>query len=440
MAILTFRGGVYPDSGKENTKEKIIEDYRPKGELVFPVLQHYGSPCEPCVEIGQHVLQGELIAQAKEFYSSNVFASVSGTVKSVEPRMTALGQEILSVIIEPDEENEICDPWMTKPLDELTDEEIKFMVQWAGIVGLGGRTIPTHVKLDPADPEKIDYIIINGTECEPYKTSDYREMLEEPERILSGLKIVMRLFPNAKAIIAIEDDKPGAIIRIKELIKKENNIKVSTVYTKYPQGSQRQLIYACTKRRINSFMVPSTVGCVVLNVQTVYNINQAVSFGYPMMHRVITVSGDNVKDPKNLRVPMGTNMQEILEYCGGCITDSRKIIVGGSMTGMEVSDLNIPVTKDPSDIIILTRESSDPGYSTNCIKCGRCINSCPSRLMPSRLYKYALKGDQENFKKYDGEECIECGSCSFICPAKIELHKSIIKMRRESLANRTYWG
>ena len=440
MAVLTFKGGVYPESGKENTKDKPIEDYTPKGELVYPVLQHYGSECKPCVEVGQYVKAGELVAQATEFYSSNVFSSVSGTVTKIEPRMTALGREILSVVVESDGENKLVPPWRTKPLEELKPEEIRFIIQWAGIVGLGGRTIPTHTKLDPMHPEKIEYVIVNGAECEPYKTSDYREMIEEPSQIINGLKIVLSLFPNAKGIIAIEDDKPEAVIKIKEEIKKEADIKVSMVYTKYPQGSQRQLIYATTKRSINSFMVPSSVGCIVLNVSTVYNINQAVLYGYPLMHRVITVSGDDIKEPKNLRVPMGTNMKELVDFCGGFIDEPQKIIIGGAMTGNEVTDLNIPVTKDPSDIIAFKKNVDKAYYSTNCIKCGRCIIACPSRLMPSRLYKYALKGNMENFKKYDGEECIECGSCTYICPAKINLHEKIIKMRREALSNRIYWG
>lgn len=439
MAILTFKGGIHPYSGKENTKDKPIEDFDPAGEYVFPVIQHYGSPCVPVVEPGDKVVMGSLIAQAMGFYSSNIFSSVSGTVKAVEPRKTASGEEVESVVIESDGRSTLAKPWLTKPLDELKPDEIRFMIQWAGIVGLGGRTIPTHAKLDPMHPEKIEYVIVNGSECEPFVTSAHREMVEEAERIVQGLRIILKLFPHAKGIIAIEDDKPEAIIRMKEEIKKESDIKVVTVYSKYPQGSQRQLVYACTKRRINSYMVPSSVGCIVINAQTVYNICQAVLFGYPMMHRVITVSGDNIREPKNLRVPLGADMQSIVNFCGGLITEGGRKVVGGPMTGTKVSDFNIPVTKEPSDIICFQKDVFEDSYQTNCIKCGRCIEVCPGRLMPSRLFTFAEKGNMESFKKFDGEECIECGSCSYICPAKIDLAKPIIKMRRQALSERTSW-
>ena len=301
---------------------------------------------------------------------------------------------------------------------------------------MGGAGFPTHVKLAPKEPDKIDYILVNGAECEPYLTSDYRQMMEYTDQIVEGLKVMLTLFDNAKGVICIEDNKPDAIAKMREAVQNEERIEVLPLKTKYPQGGERQLIYATTGRAINSTMLPADAGCVVDNVATMVSIYQAVVEGKPSMERVVTVSGDAVAEPGNFRVPFGINQQELVEAAGGFKTEPEKLISGGPMMGFSMFSLDVPVTKTSSSILGFTKDEVAKMEPSACINCGRCVEACPSRLIPSRLADYAEHHDEEKFTKHEGMECMECGSCSFVCPAKRPLKQAIGSMRKIVMANR----
>lgn len=436
MARLTFRGGVHPYDGKELSKDKPIKSVLPKGELVYPLSQHIGAPAVPIVKKGDHVLVGQKIADAGGFVSACICASVSGTVKAIEPRLTTTGAEAMAIVIENDEKYEEIEWPKAKPLDQLTGAEILEMIKEAGIVGMGGAGFPTHVKLSPKEPDKIDYIIANCAECEPYLTSDYRRMLEEPEKVVGGLRAALRIFPHAKGIIAVEDNKPDAAALLQEAAAQDDNIEVMLLKTKYPQGAERQLIFATTGRQINSSMLPADAGCVVNNCDTITAIYKAVHERRPLMHRIVTVTGDAVKEPRNFSVPTGTNYKQLIDEAGGFKEEPVKIISGGPMMGVCIYDLNVPVTKTSSALLCLTKDEVSQFEPTACINCGRCVSVCPGRVVPSRLADYSMRHDEESFLKADGMECCECGCCSFICPAKRPLTQYIKSMRRIILANR----
>ncbi len=341
-----------------------------------------------------------------------------------------------SIVIENDGEYEEVEYPAVKPLDEMTKEEILNTIGNAGVVGMGGAGFPTKVKLSPKEPDKIDYIIANCAECEPYITADYRCMLEIPEKLVGGMKIILKLFDNAKGIFGVEDNKPDCIEKLKELTKDEPRMEVLALKTKYPQGGERQLIYATTGRAINSAMLPADAGCVVDNVATIISIYEAVAEGKPSMERVTTVSGDAVNEPGNFRVPFGLNQEELIEAAGGYKSEPEKVISGGPMMGFSMFSLDVPITKTSSSILCLTKDEVAKFEPTACINCGRCVDACPSRLIPSRLADYAEHHDEAAFTKHEGLECMECGSCSFVCPAKRPLKQAIGSMRKIALANR----
>lgn len=302
MAKLTFTGGIHPYDGKDLSKDKPIKDVLPKGDLVYPLSQHIGAPAQPIVKKGDQVLTGQKIAEAGGFVSAPIYATVSGTVKAIEPRRVVTGDNVMSIVIENDGKYEEVAWQEPAELERLSREEKIDRIKEAGIVGMGGAGFPTAVKLSPKEPDKIEYVIVNCAECEPYLTSDYRKMLEEPEKLIGGLKVSLSLFENARGILAVEDNKPDCIAKLKRLTKDENKIAVKALKTKYPQGSERQLIYAATGRAIHSGMLPADAGCVVNNVDTVIAIYDAVINGKPLMYRIVTVTGDAIADPCNFRV------------------------------------------------------------------------------------------------------------------------------------------
>ncbi|MBQ9489113.1 MAG: RnfABCDGE type electron transport complex subunit C, partial [Lachnospiraceae bacterium] len=315
-------------------------------------------------------------------------------------------------------------------------EEILYCVKEAGIVGMGGAGFPTHVKLSPKEPEKIEYVIANCAECEPYLTSDYRRMLEEPEKLIGGLKIILQLFDKAQGIIAVEDNKPDCIKLLRDLTRNETRISVRALQTKYPQGGERSLIYATTGRKINSSMLPADVGCIVNNVDTIVAVERAVMEGKPLMERIVTVTGDAVKDPRNYKVPTGMSYPEILDVAGGFKSIPEKIICGGPMMGVAIFSTDIPVTKTSTALLAFTKDEVAAMEPGPCINCGRCLEVCPGRVMPSRLADAAELFDEETFLELNGMECCECGCCSFICPAKRPLTQEIKSMRKIQLAKR----
>lgn len=436
MGISTFKGGVHPYDGKDLAKDQPIRRIKPKEILVYPLSQHIGAPASPIVAVGDTVLRGQKIAEAGGFVSAPVFASVSGTVKAIEPRHVATGDLVNSIIIENDGEMKETDFHGVEDVARLSKEQIIEKVKEAGVVGMGGAGFPTHVKLSPKEPDKIEFIIANCAECEPYLTADYRRMLENPEELIGGMKIVLRLFDHAKGILGVEDNKPDCIQKLKELTKDEERIEVMPLKTKYPQGGERQLIYATTGRAINSKMLPADAGCIVDNVETLVAINRAVKEGKPVMDRIFTVTGDAVANPGNFEYCIGMSYAEILEEAGGFKEDPEKMISGGPMMGFAVFSLEIPTTKTSSSLLCFKKDDVSASEVTACINCGRCVSVCPEQIVPSRLAKMSQFHDSESFEKWNGMECIECGSCSYICPAKRPLAQYIKTMKKQILAER----
>ena len=436
MARLTFVGGVHPYDGKELSKAKRIRDFVPTGEMVYPLSQHIGAPAESVVSKGDRVLVGQLIAKAGGFVSAPIYSAVSGTVKAIEPRRVVSGEEKMSIVIENDGLFEEIEYPEIPDYDSLTREDKIRIIGDAGIIGMGGAGFPTAVKLQPKEPDKIEYIIINCAECEPYLTSDYRKMLEEPEKLIGGLKISLSLFDNARGILAVEDNKPDCIEKLKKLTKDEDKITVKALKTKYPQGSERHLIYATTGRAINSGMLPADAGFIVNNVDTVISIYNAVIEGRPLLYRIVTVTGDAINEPCNFRVRIGTNYAELIEAAGGLKKTPEKIISGGPMMGFAMFDLNVPITKASSALLCLTKDEVSRFEPSACINCGRCVEACPGRVVPKMLAELAERHDEENFVKLNGLECCECGSCSYVCPAKRPLTQSIKSMRKVALSHK----
>ncbi len=437
MSGLTFKGGIHTYDGKDLTKDKKIIDLLPSDpELVYPLSQHIGAPAAPIVSVGERVLRGQKIAAANGFVSANIFSSVSGTVKAIEERRNVQGVMTPSIVIVNDDTYEEAPRIPVKPIAQMTKEEVVGIIQEAGIVGMGGAGFPTHVKLSPKDPGKIHYVIANCAECEPYLTSDYRRMIEEPEKLVAGLKIILCLFEHAKGILAVEDNKPDCIRILKDLCLDEPRISVKVLKTKYPQGSERQLIYATTQRAINSTMLPADAGCIVNNVDTIVAVYHAVIEGLPLMERIVTVTGSAIKYPQNYRVYTGTSYNDLIEAAGGFKTHPGKVISGGPMMGFALFDTHVPVTKSSSAIVAFTDDEVSEYEASACINCGRCSDACPSRLLPSRLADIAEHYDEERFVSLDGLECVECGCCSYVCPAKRHLTQEIKMMRQTVLANR----
>lgn len=436
MAKLTFPGGIHTYDGKDLTKDKPTKVLLPKGELVYPLVQHIGAPAKPVVAKGDKVLVGQIIAEAGGFVSSNIISAVSGTVKAIEKRLVVQGTMVESVVIENDYEYRKVESFgEERDYNLLSKEKIRDIIRDAGIVGMGGAGFPTHVKLTPRDDSKIDYVIVNGSECEPYLTSDYRMMLEEPEAIIGGLKIILKLFENARGIIAIEDNKPEAIKTLSLLAADEKNITVLALKTKYPQGGERQLVYATTGRKLNSKKLPADVGCIVNNIDTVIAVYMAVAKSTPLIRRIITVTGDAIKNPQNFNVPVGIDYSELIEAAGGFSQTPEKIISGGPMMGNALFTCNVPVTKISSAITAFLKDKAAAAEQP-CIRCGRCIMRCPLKLMPFELAALSNRSDSENFVKYGGMECCGCGCCSYVCPAKRGLTQSIMQMRASVLASR----
>ena len=437
MGLATFKGGVHPYEGKELSENKPVQILMPKGDMVYPMSQHIGAPANPLVKKGDKVLAGQKIGEAGGFISANVICSVSGTVKAIEPRRVANGSMANSIIVENDGEYTTVEGLgADRDPSKLSRQEIRDIVKEAGIVGLGGAGFPTHVKLTPKDENAIEYILVNGAECEPYLTSDYRMMLEEPEKIVGGLKVILQLFANAKGIIGIENNKPEAIKILKDLVKDEPRIEVCELLTKYPQGGERSLIYATTGRKVNSSMLPADAGCIVDNIDTVIAIYMAVCKTTPLMRRIVTVTGDAIANPVTFNVKIGTAFPELVEAAGGFRTEPEKLIAGGPMMGMALFDLNIPVTKTNSALLCLTKDEVAASAETPCIRCGKCVSVCPSHIVPVLMMKAALKGDCEGFERLSGMECMECGSCTFVCPAKRPLTQAFKEMRKTVAANR----
>jgi electron transport complex protein RnfC len=428
----TFSGGVHPAGNKHLSAHKPTVPAAIPKRAVIPLSQHIGAPTKPLVVIGQEVKKGEKIGETTGFVSAPVHASISGKVVALGSFPHSLGINVPAVVIESDDKDE----WITG-LKENTDynllspDELKKIVQDAGIVGMGGATFPTHVKLAPPKEKPIDVVILNGAECEPYLTSDHRLMLERPKEIIEGLKILMRILGVQKGYIGIEDNKPDAIETMTKATASSPEVKVWPVKVKYPQGAEKMLIKAITGRIVPAGGLPMDVGVVVQNVGTAEAIYTAVRYGRPLIERYVTVTGRGVKEPKNFLARIGTPFSQLIEEAGGLTEDASKVIAGGPMMGMSQYTLEVPVIKGTSGITVLPKAEVDVKSYGPCIRCGRCIDACPMKLQPSYIGLYIEKGHYEDAKAYNLMDCFECGSCTFVCPANRPMVQWVKKAKKE---------
>ena len=413
----TFKGGIHPDDKKRNSNFIEIENFSAPKTMIYPVQQHIGKPANVVVNVGDDVKIGQLIAGADGYVSANIHASVSGKVTAIKPCLHPNGNMINSIIVENDFKEEYIKNFNDqKDVDKLTAEEIVNMVKDAGIVGMGGATFPTHVKLAPKS--QIDTVVINGAECEPYITSDHRVMLEHPKCILTGIKAVMKAVGAQNTFVGIESNKPDAIAKLTEIFGECENINVVPVLAKYPQGSEKQMINAITGRQVPSGGLPSDVGVVVLNIDTVWAIADVINKGLPLIYRIVTLSGGAVKQPKNYLVRLGTPVKDVIETAGGFSQEPAKIILGGPMMGNAVYSTDVPIIKGTGAIIALTEKEIKSTEPTVCIRCAKCVDACPMHLQPLMLRAYSIKNDYEKLKKFHILDCMECGACAYICPGR----------------------
>ncbi|MDR1689088.1 MAG: electron transport complex subunit RsxC [Clostridiales bacterium] len=436
MRKLTFKNGIHPEESKVSTSALPLETILPKAglEMVYPLVQNTGAPCKPIVQIGDEVCLGQKIADSEAFVSSPVHSSVSGIVKGMRKALTPTGVIADAIVIENDGKNIKWDTLKSyNDYTLLSKEEIIKKIREAGVVGLGGAGFPTHVKLSPPPDKKIDTVIINASECEPYLTSDHRALLDETERVLEGIRVVLRIFPDAKALIAIEDNKPDAIEKLTHATKNENSMEVKSLVTKYPQGSEKQLIYSCLKREVPSGGLPADIGALVVNVDTLIAIERAVLRDRPLIRKIVTLDGGAVKNPGNYRVRIGMSYRDFLEAVGGLKSEPAKMISGGPMMGVSMFSLDVPVIKVSSAFLCLTADEVKTYTERNCIRCGKCVSHCPMGLLPYTLNQNVVHGEMDEFLKNNGMDCVECGSCSYVCPSKRHIAQSIRSTRRHRL-------
>ncbi|MCD5390918.1 electron transport complex subunit RsxC [candidate division NPL-UPA2 bacterium] len=429
MKILTFPGGVHPPTSKEATRDKKIEPAKIPERVIIPLLQHTGAPGEALVSKGDRVTVGQKIGEAKAFVSAPVHATISGEVIEIKPLPYPLGLNTDSIVIQSDGKDEWLEVEGTKDWKALSPDKIRETIREAGIVGLGGAAFPTHVKLSPPEGKKIDAYILNGAECEPYLTCDYRLMVERPKEILEGFRILMAALSVKNGYIGIEDNKREAISAMGRELNGEPDIQMKVLKTKYPQGGEKQLIKAILRKEVPSGGLPFDVGVLVSNVGTAFSCWEAVVSGKPLVERVITVTGPGVKEPKNLRVRIGTRVSDLIEACGGFNGKPGKIIMGGPMMGLTQFTDEVPVIKGTSGILVQTDVLWDEEIA--CIRCGKCIQSCPLYLMPTMISLYSKRGRLEEAKDYGALDCIECGACGYTCPARIPLVQWIKYAKRE---------
>lgn len=438
MKLLTFKGGIHPPYNKEYTSDKALKKAQAPKVVYIPLQQHIGAPSNPIVSVGDEVKLGQKIGEAQGFVSSNIHSSVSGKVIAVEQHEVPGGKG-LCVVIENDFKEELHESVQPKgKLEELDPKDIVKYIQEAGIVGMGGATFPTHVKLSPPPNTNIDVVILNGAECEPYLTADHRLMVENPEDVVFGLRVIMKALNVKKGFIGIEVNKPDAIEAVTKVAENYDDVEVVGLEVKYPQGAEKQLIYACTGREVPSGALPAAAGAVVDNVGTAAQIAKTIKTGMPLVERITTVTGSCIKEPANLITKVGTVVSEIIDQCGGFKEDVKvgKFIMGGPMMGMAQYTTNVVTNKGSSGILCISEKEAKINEPSNCLRCGRCTDVCPAFLQPLYISANSLKGDFERAAEHRALDCIECGSCSFICPARRPLVESIRNAKRQIQAMR----
>lgn len=429
MKLKTFKGGIHPNDNKELTKSVPVVPHIPTETIIIPMRQHIGTPCEPVVSVGDDVLMGQKVGDSDAFVCAPVHSSVSGTVIDIKTYLHPGGGEANCVVIQNDFKDTLhpsIKPWnldvspqsVHKFIDDIKPEEIVAKVREAGIVGMGGAAFPLHVKLMPPKETPIDTVILNGAECEPYLTSDHRAMLENPRQIVIGALLIKKAVGAKRVVIAIENNKPDAIAVLEQVAADYNLVEIGVLKTKYPQGSEKQIINAVTNRQVPSGALPSAVGVLVSNVDTACSVSKAVVMNMPLIQRNITVSGDAVSRPSNFLVRMGVTFESLFEAAGGFKVEPGKIIMGGPMMGIPQTSLSMPVIKGVSGVLAFSQPETFGKEEGICIKCGKCVDVCPMRLMPNALSMFSENEDVEKLKSYHVLDCMECGSCSFICPQR----------------------
>ncbi len=417
----TFRGGIRMNEYKL-TAGSPIEKMPAPPKVYVPLSQHIGAPCSPMVAVGDTVDKGQVIGEVTKGLGCPVHAPVSGKVTAIEEVLTPNGRKVRRIVIENDGEERLC-PDITKEsrVSEIDAEGCIEAVRLAGISGMGGATFPTYAKISSA-LGKVSNIIINCAECEPFITADHRLLLESPRETVDGLRILMKVFGLDTGIIAIEDNKPDAAEALSREIGDDSSVEIRILKTKYPQGDERQLIYALTGRELPAGKLPADVGCVIFNAGTCYNISRAVRHSMPLIERVVTVSGDCVRHPKNVLAPLGTPMSDLIEFCGGLTKKPLKLVMGGPMMGFAQWDADTPITKGTNAILALSDKltrGADAAHS--CIHCGRCVSVCPMHLMPLYLAQFSHQGDHAMCEKFNIMSCVECGSCAYVCPGGVPI-------------------
>lgn len=435
MSKATFKGGIHPEGHKDLTSSCATVQARIPDRLYIPLSQHIGAPCVPLVTVGDPVKKGEKIGEGKGFVSSPIHASVSGTVVAIEVMEHPGGSFVPCIVIE----NDRLETWheSVHPPDNpdtLSPAELRNMIFNGGIVGKGGATFPTHVKYNPVEGSRFDTVILNGVECEPYLTGDHRRMLEKPERIVAGLRYIMKMADCSRGIIAIEDNKMDAVASMERAIAGEPAMRVVVLEEKYPQGAEKQLIYACTGREVPVGGLPLAVGVLVNNVGTASSIADVIETGKPFIERSVTISGDGIAQPSNLLVRIGTLFSELITECGGYTGEVERIIAGGPMMGKTIFSPEVPVVKGTSGIVIMKKRTAAAPVEYACVRCAKCIDACPAFLEPTSLVKLARRSLWQEAEQEQVMSCIECGSCVYVCPAHIPLIQYIRRAKQAVLA------
>lgn len=419
-----FFGGVHPNDRKAPSNKAAVTPMTPPKQVVIPMSLHIGAPCQPTVEVGDEVKLGQKIGDAASPVSAPIHASVSGKVIAIQPRLHANGTMVNSVIIENDELYTQSETMVPATPEQLNDPDaIAKLIREAGIVGMGGATFPTAFKIT-SGRGKVDTVIINGAECEPYITSDHRTMLEHPEELLEGISLIMKACGVTASTFAIEDNKADAVAVLKEKNKPDSGIEILSLPCRYPQGAEKQLIQTVTGREVPPGGLPAAVGCAVFNTYTAYAVYRAAYEGRPAIDRVVTVTGSAIAVPKNLIVPVGTPVEYVIEQAGGFKTPAKKVLMGGPMMGNALYNLSVSTTKGTNALTCFSDDEDQTVAEPSCIRCGKCASGCPMNLSPLYLYLVEGKNDYEGMEKYHIMDCIECGACTYNCPGRLHLTHS----------------
>ncbi len=428
MEVKQFLGGINIPHYKSFSEQKAIKETSLPEEIVIPLSQHTGAPNEPLVKVGDKVKAGQKIGATDKFVSAPVHASLSGTVTAIEPRPFMLGDMVNSIVIAVDKDQESVE-YTENDLEKMSSDDIRAAVKEAGVVGMGGAAFPTSVKLSPPPDKKVDILIINGCECEPYLTCDHRIMLEKPKELLEGTKLLMRVLEIEQAYVCIEDNKEDAI----EAVRQENDdprIVLLKMPTKYPQGSEKHLVKAAVDREIPSGGLPFDVGTLIQNVGTCVAVYEAAKFNKPLIERVVAVTGQNIQEPQNLMVKIGTKLSHVIDECGGIVEEPAKVVVGGPMTGRAQETLEAPIVKGTTGVVVLPPDMAieDMDYS-DCVRCCKCVEHCPMLLYPNQISIYCEASMVEEADQWNTMDCIECGICAYVCPSKRPITQLVQSMK-----------